>query len=186
MKFSCNICKKRSKKSAEIDHCAIARETLAGLLIRFANLRCTLLQCQNVYEVTSEFLWIIINNEFLEVAGLKPTTYKNSSAKIRRLHCNSVLGQYRVFITGFPGDEKLHRENPVFITGMGLQWTACFPTNVKMCRNYVSKKIYISSKIRLQIAFGPKVCIALKNSLRGAKKKSINVQVKGNLPHKWV
>ena len=48
--------RKEAKKSAEIDHCAIARETLAGLLIRFANLRCTLLQCQNVYEVTSEFL----------------------------------------------------------------------------------------------------------------------------------
>ena len=57
MKFSYDICKKRSKKSAEIDHCAIARETLAGLLIRFANLRCTLLQCQKPYEIAIEFYY---------------------------------------------------------------------------------------------------------------------------------
>ena len=100
-----------------------------------------------------KILWIIINNEFLGVAGLKPTT------------CKTVLLKFGAFA-------RLH--------------LACFPRNIEICRNSLKK--IVSSKIRLQIAFGPKVCIALKNSLRGAKKKSINVhvQVKGNLPHKWV
>ena len=46
------------------------------------------------------------------------------------LHCNPVQGQYKAS-TGpeqgfpcvvFPHREKLHRENPVFITGIGLQF----------------------------------------------------------------